>query len=131
MNDETLLRQALEALEFVTDEAYQRAGLECCNRPGYECCGSPAQVWNEQDIQIMDACGPVITALRARLAEKPAPVVTDAMVDAYLKAQSDYCVRADADIRVPMSPRLACREGLQAALAVDGLPGCSPEDSNG
>ena len=56
-----------------------------------------------------------------------AEAVTDAMVNAYLDAQSDYCVRADRDIRIPFTPQHACRAGLAAALAA--LSKGAPSDS--
>jgi hypothetical protein len=66
---------------------------------------------------IVRACG---------VSPSPAPEVTDAMVDAYLKANDAYWKRTD-ELPTPPNkwrtgtPREATRESLRAALGVKGL----------
>jgi hypothetical protein len=40
---------ALEAMQSVAGEAYQRAEPVCCGRGGNECCGCPEPKWNSVD----------------------------------------------------------------------------------
>jgi hypothetical protein len=40
---------ALEAMQSVAWEAYQRAEPVCCGRGGNECCGCPEPKWNSVD----------------------------------------------------------------------------------
>lgn len=65
---------------------------------------------------------------RPGVAIPPAPEVTDAMVDAYLKANDAYWKRTDELPTAPGkwrtgTPREATRESLRAALGVGGTDG--------
>jgi len=44
---------ALEAMQSVAGEAYQRAEPVCCGRGGNECCGCPEPKWNSADEVIL------------------------------------------------------------------------------
>ena len=44
---------ALEAMQSVAVEAYQRAEPVCCGRGGNECCGCPEPKWNSVDEVIL------------------------------------------------------------------------------
>ena len=58
---------ALEAIETVLNDAYDRRFQECCGRAGHECCGDAIEAWTPEDSRIMEVLSPVQRQLSDQL----------------------------------------------------------------
>lgn len=75
MNQTEQMREALQAIEAVLEDAYHRHFAECCGRGQGWCCGDFIEQWTPEDHKILDTLSPIQRKLSQALAAEPAPLV--------------------------------------------------------
>lgn len=81
MNEQ--MREALQAIETVMEDAYHRRFAECCGNGHGECCGDFIEQWTPEDNKIMETLAPIQRQLSQALASEgqaePAALMPDWM----------------------------------------------------